>query len=286
MKKVFLSKKNKVVRMAAIAMMNAVISTLGFVSCSNNDTGPAIIPVIPAGTETEQKKTEEKPGTPDVATGLYMSTQIPNVLIYVNKDTSTSFMYRFSGFRALQRNMNDITNGKELPIGADVVSKAAAVIEWLDAGHTSSKYTYNFENAIYHISNSAGKAYIRNETKSEMQSLAQITSDTVKKYWQIPSEGAYISKAAVKVNNEEKYVYAVIEGINDVSAEKISIYVSASNAVSDFSVLTAKTSITNLLFLPQSFLYMNDEWVVLVKKENLEITRNPLVKDSITLIKK
>ncbi|WP_294430981.1 hypothetical protein [uncultured Treponema sp.] len=247
-----------------IALLMALAAPLGFTGCES-ETETTVTPVTPS---TPQKPTED-PTAPAITSGWYMLKKTPNVIVLIDTTNSRILATTYANYEAYLRADAD----KEQT--GDIVSDSIGELMWVQTLPVNyiSAYKLTINDTEWYIygsgttptintitSTEEGKIYVSNKGEG----LVNITDiRTSRKY---PESGTYISAsgattaAKVKVNDEDKYLYAVVAE----NGKKITFYLSDSDSVSDFSSLNDYATLTNLTYdFYSTYLEANQNgWIV------------------------
>lgn len=235
-------------KMRIILVFGVLALTLCFAGCQNeNET--VVTPVTPDSTP---KKPMEAPTAPKITSGFYTLKKTPNVLVTIDTANSRILIETYASYDAYLR----VENKQEQT--GDVVSTSFGELVWVQTPllYYISAYKVQINGKEFYIYGSGSSPSIAEIDNSEQGKISVIENEglvnisDIRKSRKYPDEGVYISAknataaAKITVNSEEKYLYAVVAE----SGKKITFYLNESDAVADFSTLTAYDTLTNLTY--------------------------------------
>ncbi|MBQ7159105.1 MAG: hypothetical protein IJS09_06765, partial [Treponema sp.] len=219
--------------------------------------------------------------------GYWMyKTKHPNIVIRVDVKNYTATMYEFSGYVAFSRYVKNQT-----ALTGDIISQTQATKDWVfDIMRWTEAYKFSVgENEIYLYDSILGSAAIGTKNSaSSGYSLDSVQASLLDaSIWKVLDKGTYVSPA-VEINKANKYLYAVIELV-DESDEKATFYVGDTDSITDFSSFQPSVVIEKLSFCSSYFCFAKDAWFVPVTTGKLFVRESSLGITSstdITLTKK
>lgn len=268
------------------------LMTFGMMGCDNNDDTSTTIINPPDTGDTIPQKPSTEPGLVLIDGGDWMYTSgKANVVIHVDVAKQEATMYRFSGLGAYVRYKTEQT-----ALDGDIITKANATKDWFYYGGWKAAYNFNFEGSdLWMWENDM--LYTKHDVgSSSTTSVSLLEAATISNWTPILKSVPGTYSSVVAINNENKYLYAVIAETD----KKLSLYVCDSATVTDFSSLTPKVTIDMVSFNLHQLLYTDDNWTVLVKatvtksgsdyvlegSPSLTVTKNTIDVSSVTLAKK
>ncbi len=230
-----------------ISLLMTLALTLSFVGCEE-ESETVVTPVI---TPTPQEPTDA-PTAPQITSGFYTLKKTPNVLVTIDTAKSRILLEIYASYESYLR----VENNQEQT--GDVVSTSFGELVWVQTPllYYISAYKVQINGKEFYIYGSGSSPSIAEIDNSEQGKISVIENEglvnisDIRKSRKYPDEGVYISAknatsaAKITVNSEEKYLYAVVAG----SGKKITFYLNESDAVADFSTLTAYDTLTNLTY--------------------------------------
>ena len=154
------------------------------------------------------------PGAPNIPTGEYMMQNRANTVYSVNKDNKTCIQTKYANLAAYNR----VLAGNAQT--GDIVSTKTCDLVWYN-------YLLSWVPAY--------KILLEDGTSWRYVYQTSSTFKTIEKdNWLLPDDGKYVSEKAIKIDNEEKYLYAVVSN----SGAKITFYKGDTGTVTDPTTLT------------------------------------------------
>ena len=225
----------KKTRKSIIAVLAAGLMLFSVTGCDNNDdtTTTAVVPQQGAGDISSSKPATAPDRVSAIEGGYWMyKTKHPNIVIRVDVTNYTATMYEFSGYVAFSRYVKNQT-----ALTGDIISQTQATKDWVfDIMRWTEAYKFSVgENEIYLYDSILGSAAIGTKNSaSSGYSLDSVQASLLDvSIWKVLDKGTYVSPA-VEINKANKYLYAVIELV-DESDEKATFYVGDTDSITDFS---------------------------------------------------
>ena len=259
-----------------IALLFALICSLVFLSCSNDE-------------ETVTNQPEKgSPTAPNFSYGEYMYSQLSNVVFYL--DSQRCFALKFKDvekFKAFDpqspQNLSDYID-----------SSATGTLVWHPTISDLSAYKLTIEGTTYYVYSGFLGAEIGALGTDGSLSGTSLKSITDKSKFILPVDGSYISISAssetatkLTINNESKYLYAVISG----DGQSITFYLDDSDSITDFTSLMHYDSLTGLSYgfgltsTPYTEV-TKDGWTIKHANSRLIVTKENVITSSVVLKKK
>ena len=253
-----------------IALLFALICSFVFLSCSNDE-------------ETVTNQPEKgSPTAPNFSYGEYMYSQLSNVVFYL--DSQRCFALKFKDvekFKAFDpqspQNLSDYID-----------SSATGTLVWHPTISDLSAYKLTIEGTTYYVYSVFLGAEIGALGTDGSLSGTRLKSITDKSKFTLPVDGSYIS-ASITINNESKYLYAVISG----DGQSITFYLDDSDSITDFNSLMPYASLTDLSYgfgltssTPYTEVTTNDGWTIKHANSRLIVTKENVITSSVVLKKK
>lgn len=252
-----------------IALLFALICSFVFLSCSNDE-------------ETVTNQPEKgSPTAPNFSYGEYMYSQLSNVVFYL--DSQRCFALKFKDvekFKAFDpqspQNLSDYID-----------SSATGTLVWHPTISDLSAYKLTIEGTTYYVYSGFLGAEIGALGTDGSLSGTSLKSITDKSKFTLPVDGSYISISAFTINNESKYLYAVISG----DGQSITFYLDDSDSITDFTPLTPYDSLTGLSYgfgltsTPYTEV-TKDGWEIKYANSRLIVTKENVITSSVVLKKK
>ena len=231
-----------------MAMTALVLICTCFAGCENE----SVTDVTPDTPDSTPKQPTEAPTAPQITSGWYTLKKTPNVLVTIDTANSRILIETYASYEAYLR----VENKQEQT--GDVVSTSFGELVWVQTPLLNyiSAYKVQINGKEFYIYGSGSSPSIVEIDNSEQGKISVIENEglvnisDIRKSRKYPDEGVYISAknatvaAKITVNSEEKYLYAVVAE----SGKKITFYLNESDAVADFSTLTAYDTLTNLTY--------------------------------------
>ncbi|MBQ6780337.1 MAG: hypothetical protein IJP62_03790 [Treponema sp.] len=231
-----------------MAMTALVLICTCFAGCENE----SVTDVTPDTPDSTPKQPTEAPTAPQITSGWYTLKKTPNVLVTIDTANSRILIETYASYEAYLR----VENKQEQT--GDVVSTSFGELVWVQTPLLNyiSAYKVQINGKEFYIYGSGSSPSIAEIDNSEQGKISVIENEglvnisDIRKSRKYPDEGVYISAknatvaAKITVNSEEKYLYAVVAE----SGKKITFYLNESDAVADFSTLTAYDTLTNLTY--------------------------------------
>lgn len=262
-----------------IALLFALICSFVFLSCSNDE-------------ETVTNQPEKgSPTAPNFSTGEYMYSQLSNVVFYLDSQ------------RCLALKFKDIGNYKAFDVtSSECVNNVRNYVDYGLSGelvrHPTisdlSAYKLTIEGTKYYVYSGLLGAEIGTLGTDGSLSGTGLKSITDKSKFTLPVDGSYISASSetatkLTINNESKYLYAVISG----DGQSITFYLDDSDSITDFTSLTPYASLTGLSYgfgltssTPYTEVTTNDGWTIKHANSRLIVTKENVITSQVVLKKK
>ncbi|MBQ5999528.1 MAG: hypothetical protein IJL70_08680 [Treponema sp.] len=238
--------------------------SLSFMSCDTDDetSSSYMLPTLISSSSVSipQKPTYDPPA-PDISTGDYMFAKRPNILVTINKENGTCVAKKYANYDAYKRvaagtaQTGDIVStktGELVWILTDALKWVNAYKITVDDGSASGlvRYIYgsdSYFNAYDITSEISGSSVSINKSSDLFKAVT-------KSGWVTVADGKYVSQSTVNINNENKYLYAVVSN----SGTKFTFYLDSTNTVTDPSTLTVYDTVDGISY---------DLWVSYLKVE-------------------
>lgn len=253
-----------------IALLFALICSFVFLSCSNDE-------------ETVTNQPEKgSPTAPNFLSGEYMYSQLSNVVFYLDSQRCLALKFKdVEKFKAFDpqspQNLSDYID-----------SSATGTLVWHPTISDLSAYKLTIEGTTYYVYSGFLGAEIGALGTDGSLSGTSLKSITDKSKFILPVDGSYISISAFTINNESKYLYAVISG----DGQSITFYLDDSDSITDFTSLTPYASLTGLSYgfgltsTPYTEVTTNNGWTIKHANSRLIVTKENVITSSVVLKKK
>ena len=263
-----------------IALLFALICSFVFLSCSNDEE---------TGTNQPEKGS---PTAPNFSYGEYMYSQLSNVVFYLDSQRCLALKFKDIGnYKAFDVTssecVNNVRNYVDYGLSGELV--------WHPTISDLSAYKLTIEGTKYYVYSGFLGAEIGTLGTDGSLSGTRLKSITDKSKFTLPVDGSYISISAssetatkLTINNESKYLYAVISG----DGQSITFYLDDSDSITDFTSLTPYDSLTGLSYgfgLTSSTPYTEvtkDGWEIKYANSRLIVTKENVITSSVVLKKK
>ena len=247
-----------------IALLFALICSFVFLSCSNDEETVTIQPE------------KGSPTAPNFSYGEYMYSQLSNVVFYLDSQ------------RCLALKFKDIGNYKAFD------ATLSGELVWHPNISDLSAYKLTIEGTEYYVYSGLLGAEIGTLGTDGSLSGTRLKSITDKSKFTLPVDGSYISASSetatkLTINNESKYLYAVISG----DGQSITFYLDDSDSITDFTSLMPYASLTGFSYgfgltssTPYTEVTTNDGWTIKHANSRLIVTKKNVITSSVVLKKK
>lgn len=257
-----------------IALLFALICSFVFLSCSNDE-------------ETVTNQPEKgSPTAPNFSYGEYMYSQLSNVVFYLDSQRCLALKFKdIENYKAFDVTSSDCVNNVRNYVDYGLSGE----LVWHPTISDLSAYELTIGGTKYYVYSGFLGAEIGTLGTDGGLSGTSLKSITDKSKFTLPVDGSYISISAFTINNESKYLYAVISG----DGQSITFYLDDSDSITDFTPLTPYDSLTGLSYgfgltssTPYTEVTTNDGWTIKHANSRLIVTKENVITSSVVLKKK